>query len=136
MEQLIDFIIDLANEELYDYLDGNSKCFFMSGGCYEFVKVIIKYVNECKIVINKKRDHCGVLYMNKVYDATGIVSDSSKFEIAKQADKDYMEERFGIPEKLYVGVGENRKRISQFLIEEIKNCNIDYILKQFEENER
>lgn len=74
--------------------------------------------------------------MNKVYDATGIVSDSSKFEIAKQDDKDYMEERFGIPEKLYVGIGENRKRISQFLIEEIENCNIDYILKQFEENER
>lgn len=136
MKQFIDFIIDLTNEELYEHLDGDAKQFFMSGGCYEFAKILRKYVSGCKIVINKDRNHCGVIYKNKVYDVTGMVKDFSNFKIASQDDIDYMEEGFGTSEKLYVGRGEKRKKISDFLIDEIKECNINYILKEFEQDER
>lgn len=133
MEKFIEFIIDLTNDELYDFVEGDSQIFFLRGGCYEFAKILKRYVSECKIVINKDSEHCGVLYRNKVYDANGIVRDSSEFKIASQSDIDYMEDRFGIPEKRYIS---GNKKISDFIIDEIANCNINYILDEFEEEER
>ena len=44
-----------------------------------------------------------------------------------------MEDRFGIPEKRYIN---GSKKISDFIIDEIANCNINYILEEFEEEER
>jgi len=31
IEEFINFIIELADEELFDYLDGNSRLYFMQG---------------------------------------------------------------------------------------------------------
>ena len=120
LQEFIDFIVDLANDELYDKLDGNAKNYFLNGGCYEFAKIIKKYIEKSQIVINKDNNHCGILYDGKVYDANGINNNKSDFMIAKKDDLEYMDERFGIPEIQYIkGV-----RISDFLINEIKKCNI------------
>lgn len=128
METFIEFILDLAYDELYDQVDGNPRRFFLYGQCYEFAKILRSYVKGCKIVIDNS-DHCGVLYMNKVYDAEGIAKDFSTFRILTQRELDYMEDFSGIPEKKYVGTFKNRRLISDFLIDEIACCNIDYMLQ-------
>ena len=118
MEYFINFVIDLANEELYEYLDGDAKSYFLQGGCFEFAKIIKSYIKSSQIVINKDYDHCGILHEGNIYDATGKVKD--------------MENRFGIPEKQYI----KGKRISDYLIEEIKQCNIESLIERIEGEER
>ena len=129
MEELINFIIDLANDELYDFLDGNSRLYFLQGGCYEFAKILKELVNNSQIMIDEANGHCGVLYFGNIYDASGKVNGKYKFVRAKEEDINYMEDRFGIPEKIYI----KGKRISEYIIDEMKECNIDYIMKRFDE---
>ena len=132
IEYFVRFIIDLANDELYEHLDGNAEYYFLNGGCYELAKILKKYIENSKIVINKSFDHCGILYNGKIYDASGIVEEISDFAIASDEDIKYMEDRFGLPEKENIdGV-----KISDFIIEEIKKCNILQHLELDDENER
>ena len=134
MEDLISFIIDLANEELYEHLDGNNaREYFLHGGCYEFSKTIKSFIKSSKIVINRKTNaHCGVLYDRNIYDASGKVKNPQDFEIANNDDLKYMKDRFGIPEKQIV----DGKKISEFLIEELKQCKIDRLIERIEGEER
>ena len=131
VEKFIEFIVDLANNELYERLDGNANYYFQNGGCYELAKVVREYVPNSKIVINNSNDHCGIYYDGKMYDSSGIIEDKSKFKIANNEDIKYMEDRFGIPEKENINGG----KISDFLIKELKKCNILHML-ELEENER
>jgi len=130
MEQFINFIIDLANEDLYELFEGRAKTYFLQGGCFEFAKILKEYIKNCKIVINKEHNHCGILYLGEIYDASGKVKE--EFDIASEKDFIYMEDRFGIPEMQYV----KGKRISDYLIEELKKCNIDNLIPNIEEEER
>ncbi len=134
MEDLINFIIDLANEELYEHLDENdARDYFLHGGCYEFSKTIKSFIKNSKIVINRKTNsHCGILYERNIYDASGKVKNSQDFEVASNNDLEYMEERFGIPEKQLI----EGKKISDFLIDKIKKCNINKLIDRIEGEER
>lgn len=132
MEYFINFVIDLANEELYEYLDGDAKSYFLQGGCFEFAKIIKGYIKSSQIVINKDYEHCGILHEGNIYDATGKVKERNQFLKANQKDIEYMENRFGIPEKQYI----KGKRISDYLIEEIKQCNIESLIERIEGEER
>lgn len=130
MERFIGFVIDLANEELCDFLDGDAKKFFLQGGCYEFAKIIKAYI-KCQIVINTDNTHCAVLYDGKIYDASNEI-DSKSFNIASKEDIKYIEERMGIPEKHFI----KGKTVSEYLIDEIKKCNIGFLIKEIEGEER
>lgn len=133
IEQFIEFVVDLADDVLYDKLDGKAKLFFIKGGCYEFAKVIKEYISKSQIVINKNSDHCAISYNGNIYDATGKINDLTDFKVADSEDIKYMEARFGIPELQYV----NNLTISDFLIKEIKECNIiDSLELEEEEEER
>ena len=94
MEQFINFVIDLANEDLYTQLDGNAKMYFLHGGCFEFAKILKQYVKGSQIVLNKEFNHCGVLYSGNVYDATGMVKEKDKFIKVNENDLKYMENYF------------------------------------------
>ena len=131
IERFIEFIVDLANDELYEKLDGNAKYYFLNGGCYELAKVLKKYIPNSKIVINNESDHCAILYNGKIYDASGIIEGRSNFKIANNEDIEYMEDKFGIPEKENI----NGAKISDFLINELKECNILHTL-ELDEMER
>ena len=131
IEKFIEFIVDLANDELYERLDGNAKYYFQNGGCYELAKVVREYVPNSKYVIRNDNNHCGIFYNGKMYDADGIIKDISKFKIANKDDVEYMEDRFGIPEKENINGG----KISDFLINELKECNILHTL-ELDEMER
>ena len=120
VEKFVEFIVDLANDELYERLDGNAKNYFLHGGCYQFAKIVKEYIPKSQIVINNESEHCGIYYDGNIYDANGIIKDKSKFHIAKCDDIRYMEEKFGIPEKENI----NGKKISDVLKEELKQCNI------------
>ena len=65
VQEFIEFIVDLANDELYEKLDGDARNYFLNGGCYELAKIVKKYVDRCQIVINKSNDHCAILYQGK-----------------------------------------------------------------------
>lgn len=132
MEKFIDFVIDLANDELYDFFDGDAKAYFLGGLCFEFAKILKEYIKESQIIIDTKNAHCGVLYEGNNYDASKRPDKKYNFTIANEEDIKYMENRFGIPEKKYI----YGKTISQYLIDEIKECNIDYILEELEGDER
>lgn len=120
IEQFIDFIIDLADEDLYEKLSGMATWYFMNGGCYEFAKILKEYLPDAKFVINKDLDHCAVLYKGQIYDSNGKVLKPEEFNIATEEDIDYMEDRFGIKEAENI----NGKKISDILIDLIKECNI------------
>ena len=120
VEKFIEFIVDLANDELYERLDGNAKNYFLHGGCYQLAKVVKEYIPKSQIVINNESEHCGIYYDGYIYDAGGIIKDKSKFHIAKSDDIKYMEEKFGIPEKENI----NNGKVSDFLIKELKSCRI------------
>ena len=130
MEEFIDFIINLTDEEIGDYLDGDVKHYFLNGGCYEFAKILNNYVQESRIVINKDSNHCGILHFGNVYDATGKVHKKEEFRVATDKDKEYMEFRFGILEKHKV----NGKKISEYLISVLDQCYIADILKKVNDN--
>lgn len=124
MQEFIDFIIELTDEELYEYFDCvGSKYYFLHGGCYEFAKIIKHFVNKSTIVIDENSEHCGILYKENIYDASGLVEEKEKFKIANKDDIDYMEGRFGIPEKQNI----KGKRISKYIIDEIKKCNLNFL---------
>ena len=125
VEKFVEFIVDLANDELYEKLDGNAELYFLNGGCYELAKVIKNYVPMCEIVINKDSTHCAIKYKDEIYDATGKIENKEDFITAKKEDIEYMEDRFGIPELRYI----NNVTISDFLIEELKKCNILHTLE-------
>ena len=127
MEKFIDFVVDLANEELYQYLDGDAKKYFLQGGCLEFATIIKAYIKQCEIVINKALNHCAIQYKGKMYDARGEIKDRSDFNRADDLDLLYMKERFGIPEKTYI----NGKRISDYLVNELKLCNVNQLIKEW-----
>ena len=130
MEEFINFIIDITDEEIGNYLDGNVKHYFLNGGCYEFAKILKNYIKESKIVINKDSNHCGVLYLGNVYDATGKVDKKEEFQVATDKDQEYMEFRFGILEKQKV----NGKKISEYLISILDQCYIADMLKKVDDN--
>ena len=129
-EQFIEFVIDLAQEELYEKFDGNARAYFLGGGCYELVKIIKNYIPDSQIVINNQSDHCGIKFNNEIFDADGIVNNKEDFSIATVDDIKYMNNRFNIPEKQYI----NGKTISEYLIEEIKKCNIIHLLDCIEKD--
>lgn len=128
MEKFIDFVIDLANEELSTYFDGNARTYFLQGGCLEFAKIIKRFIKRCEIVINKELNHCGILYQGKMYDAKGIIREINNFNIANREELEYMEQYFGIPEKQYI----NGIKISDYLINELKLCNIGSMVEIIE----
>ena len=128
MEQFIEFIIDLANEELSDYLDRDAKEYFLHGGCFEFAKIVRKYVKRCDIVINEDLNHCGIIFDGNIYDATGKIKETQGFRKANNEDIEYMKDRFGIPEKTYI----QGEKVSNYLIRELKHCNIDNMIKNIE----
>lgn len=132
MERFINFVVDLTNDELYELVEGNAEIYFLQGGCFEFAKILKAYIKNLQIVISKNLDHCGVLYDGNIYDASGKVENKNIFNKASQTDLKYMEERFGIPEKQYI----RGKRISDYIIDEIKECNIDHIIDSIEGEER
>ena len=132
VQEFIEFIVDLANDELYEKLDGDARNYFLNGGCYELAKIVKKYVDRCQIVINKSNDHCAILYQGKIYDANGENPNKLEFFIANKEDLEYMEGSFGIPEVQYV----NGIRISDFLINAIKECNIVNKLQLKDKEER
>ena len=132
MEQFIDFIVDLADEELYSFFDGNARAFFLHGGCFEFAKIIKSNIKHSKIIINKEENHCGVLYRGKLYDANGLIKDKNNFRLASTQDIKFMEDNFGIPEKRYI----NGIRIVDFLNNELKFCNIEEMLKKLDDVEQ
>ena len=55
IEEFIDFVIELTDEELGDYLDGDSKTYYMQGGCFEFAKILQRFIKQSKIVIFLER---------------------------------------------------------------------------------
>ena len=120
IEKFIEFVIDLANDLLYEKLDGDAKYYFLNGGCYQIAKVLQACIPKSKIVINDSYTHCGIYYDGDFYDANGIVSKNENFKIASKEDIGYMEEKFGIPEKENI----NGDKISIFLINELKECRI------------
>ena len=130
MEEFINFIINLTDEEIGDYLDGDVKHYFLNGGCYEFAKILKNYVKGSKFVINKDSNHCGILHLGNVYDATGKVDNKEVFHIATEEDKEYMEFRFGILEKQKI----KGKKISEYLISVLDQCCIADILKKVNDN--
>ena len=132
MEDLINFVINLADEELYEFLDGDSKEFFLHGGCYEFSEIIKGCIKDSRVVINNENTHCGILFERKIYDASGKVKNPQDFKVANKDDMAYMEDRFGIPEKHMV----KGKTISDFMIAKIKECNIGKLIERIEGEER
>ena len=132
IEEFIDFVIELTDEELGDYLDGDARTYFMQGGCFEFTRILKKYIKESSIVINKDSTHCGIKYLNKFYDAKGPIKEIEGFKVAGLEDIEYMEAWFGIPEKQFF----KGKRISDYLIEQIEKCNIKQFIDSLEGEER
>lgn len=132
MKQFINFIIDLANEELYTHLDGDAQMYFLQGGCFEFAKILKQYVKNSRIVINKDFNHCGILHSGNVYDATGVVKEKNNFLIVKEEGLKYMETKFGLPEKQYI----KGMKISEYLIKQLEECNINKIIERIEGEER
>ena len=131
MEKLIEFIIDLAKEELYPYLHENVGSYFLQGGCFEFAKIIKKLIQNSEIVINEDFNHCGILYQGKIYDASGKIEENIKFKKVNREEIQYMTERFGIPEKAYIkGV-----QVSDYILNELEFCNIQPFLKEIEGKE-
>ena len=131
VERFIEFIVDLANDELYEKLNCDAKTYFTNGGCFEFAQVVKKYIPMSQIMINKENDHCAIAYRGNIYDATGIVRNKMDYSIARIDDIKYMEDRFGISELQYI----NNVTISDYLIDELKKCNILHTLQLEDEEE-
>lgn len=129
IKQFIEFMVDLANDELESLVDRNAQLYFLNGGCLEFARALNSIIPGSSIVINEDSEHCGVLYKGRVYDASGDITNKIRYRIANKEDLEYMEDRFGIPEKKYIdGV-----RASDCLVNEINKCNI---LKHLELNKK
>lgn len=122
MEEFISFILDLVDDEFYQYLDyQNARYYFLNGGCLELVKVLMHYYPSGKVVINDKYNHIAFLYNGNIYDATGLVKEGkfSILENIEEADD-------------YLGRGEIRfehKRPNQAIIEELNKIDISFIHK-------
>ena len=81
MEYFIKFILDLVNDEFYQYVSPVPiKYYFLNGGCLELAKVLKHYYPEGQYVINEQKNHIAFLYQEQVYDANGV-AEKANWEI-------------------------------------------------------
>lgn len=122
MEQFIDFILELVDDEFYQYLDSiPAQYYFLNGGCIEFAKILKYYYPNGTFVIDQNKDHVAFLYENTIYDATGIVKEG-KWNIVKNLD--IIENTLGNTEIKF-----ENKTPHIAIINEISQINPDYIKK-------
>lgn len=119
VEILIQLILDVTEEEFDYFLKENSALnYFLNGGCYDFVRIMLNFYTEAKIVINETNDHTAIMIDENIYDASGrIIGD---FRLATKEDIIYMEEGFGIPEKKYF----KGQQFYQLIIPKVKECQL------------
>ena len=112
IEELIKTIIDISNEELFYNEPVDAQYIFQNGECYELALVLKHFITNSFLVIDKDYEHCAIQFHGRIYDSRGDVTSIFQGHIANEQDMDYMEDRFGIPEKGYI----NGQRLSEWLI--------------------
>ena len=118
IEEFINTILGISNEELFYNEQIDAQSIFLGGECYEFALVLKEFITNSVIVIDNKNEHCAVQFQGRIYDSRGDVTNTFKGRIAREEDIDYMEDRFGVPEKSFI----DGQRISKYLINYIKKC--------------
>ena len=122
IEELINFIIDLVNDEFSRFLyPVHARYYFLNGGCLELAKVLKHYYPACKIIINEKRNHILFLYQDKLYDATGELKLNIYEEIK---DINLIEDYIGNKEVRF-----ERKQPHHAIIEELESIHDNYVKK-------
>lgn len=98
MEDLINYINRLTDELFFHKTSMEAIELYTLGGCYEFAKIIKKFVPDSVIYITNPNEisHCAIYYENKLYDATGdITYEIDKYHEADKLDIIYMEDCYG-----------------------------------------
>lgn len=95
VENLIESINYFVNKRYGKLLRMSSEDILLSGGCYEFVKILRNYYPLLEVYISNDHSHCGAMIDGKLYDATGIISDSENFHKASSKEIEYIENYFG-----------------------------------------
>ena len=122
IEELINFIIDLVNDEFSRFLSPvHARYYFLNGGCLELAKVLKHYYPAGKIIINEKRNHILFLYQDKLYDATGELKLYTYEEIK---DINLIEDYIGNKEVRF-----ERKQPHHAIIEELESIHDNYVKK-------
>lgn len=122
IEELINFIIDLVNDEFSRFLSPvHARYYFLNGGCLELAKVLKHYYPAGKIIINEKRNHILFLYQDKLYDATGELKLDTYEEIK---DINLIEDYIGNKEVRF-----ERKQPHHAIIEELESIHDNYVKK-------
>ncbi|MDD3453220.1 MAG: hypothetical protein PHN42_02960 [Bacilli bacterium] len=124
MQQFIKFIIDLVDDEFYNYL-GESKAeeYFLSGGCLELYKIIKYFIPDIDLFYNID-GHIRIGYQNYLYDVSGkyIISDN----YIKLTEDNMMElnDKLGRTEIRF-----ERKQVNVAIINELNMCSGSYVKK-------
>ncbi len=122
IEELINFIIDLVDDEFSRFLyPFRAQYYFLNRGCLELAKVLKHYYPTGKMVINDHRNHILFLYQGDIYDATGKVKLNTYEEVI---DMSLIENFIGNHEIKFEG-----KMPHDAIIEELTQINDDYIKK-------
>lgn len=122
MEQFINFILELVDDEFYQYLDSfPAQYYFLNGGCIEFAKILKYYYPDGTFVIDQNKDHVAFLYENIIYDATGIIKEGN-WKLLKSLES--IENTFGNNEIKF-----ENKAPHIAIIDEISQINSSYIKK-------
>ena len=122
MDYFISFLNDLATDLFYDITNAYGEQLFQRGACYEFAKIIKHYIPEATIYMSKDHYHCAVKIDDTLYDSKGVITNPQDFYEADEEDYDHMENTFGLELK-YLNIAET-------IIEEMKECNIESIIKK------
>ncbi len=122
MEYFIKFILDLVNDEFYQYLSPvSAKYYFLNGGCLELAKVLKSYYPEGQYVINSQKNHIAFLYQNQIYDANGI-AEKANWEIINNINE--FEDYYGNKDIYFKHLPPN-----QAILQELKEIDMNIIKK-------
>lgn len=73
--------------------DKDIKYIFLNGGCYFFSTITKHFFPESIIMFNKNQEHCAILYKNKLYDISGIIS-KNEYLVATEKNLNYFKKYY------------------------------------------
>lgn len=124
---VIEKFIEIINDELYEEIgdrlyNSDAICYFMNGGCFQFVEIMKYYFNDSIIMLNKDYTHCCIMIDNNLYDASGKLEDKNNYKIANDIDILYCKNYFGFNEYKYV----NNELLVERIIRSINSINFSF----------
>lgn len=121
-EKLLDFILDLVDDEFDQYLSPVNACYYFSGiGCLELAKIIKHFIPSCTLKTNPESGHIAISCEEETYSAGGKIPNAENYIEIEEEEMELLNEYYH-QEILFEG-----KPVAEAVIQELELCTGDYL---------